>query len=463
LETFIKWSGGRNRRVSGSISMNRRKSMMPGFRREDLPLPIPIAMASRRKSLAPVPAAKPLAPPPAPKPVAARKVRALPAAATKATAASKAKAQPKVKADFVAAEAFDFGAPDDFDLPQGPMTRSRRTSIYARKADNAAVVPKKAAAPVVRKRVSKAAVEIPGVKEEEVPAAAFEEEAGLPVTSTAVKAKKTVPEIKMAEPLTPIVELKRMASKEYKTSNDRRKTVQKTVTKKTEIKTGSPPQIAVLSAIPLNLTPAKSTRKVQKKPVFLCTPQAVDPVCLLKKNLKKKVEENLDAKVAALPQNSSPYVMVNSGQSTENGSPIHEFVKIQRPENRAAASKFVTGTPAPTKAANKRGVFEPLEHQNDGSPELPKRRAVNDLKTPANPTPKRRSNILNKSSEDDVDHSAAAKTPTPKTKAAFASSENTSPATTATPSVASSPKCPKSPLKNTQLVTGDLVKACCIM
>ena len=49
-----------------------------------------------------------------------------------------------------------------------------------------------------------------------------------PITSTAVKAaKKSSPALKIAEPLTPIIELQRMPTAEYKDSGARRKTVQK--------------------------------------------------------------------------------------------------------------------------------------------------------------------------------------------------------------------------------------------
>ena len=84
------------------------------------------------------------------------------------------------------------------------------------------------------------------------------------------------------------------------------------------------------------------TFSVQKQSVFLGTPKAVDPMNVLKKNLRQKVDKNLDDKVAGLPENSSPYAML-SGE-TENGTPVERFVKIQKPTAEIAA-KFVTGTP----------------------------------------------------------------------------------------------------------------------
>ena len=74
--------------------------------------------------------------------------------------------------------------------------------------------------------------------------------------------------------------------------------------------------------------------------------------------MRKQVERNMDEKASTLPQASSPYFMLNG--ETENGSPIQQFVKVQKP------AKYVTGTPM------KRRVFAPIE-RNDGSPELPSR------------------------------------------------------------------------------------------
>ena len=133
----------------------------------------------------------------------------------------------------------------------------------------------------------------------------------------------------------------------------------------------------------------------QQQSVMLATPGApVDPINVLKRNLKKKVEAGVEAKVAGLPGNSSPYAMLTG--ETENGTPVERFVKLQ---DRAGASKFVTGTPANIPVANstrrnrnirtasKRNLQPALEDigggggnddldemaENDGSPKLPKR------------------------------------------------------------------------------------------
>ena len=79
-------------------------------------------------------------------------------------------------------------------------------------------------------------------------------------TSTAVKATRAgqqqTPALKLAEPLTPIVELKRMPSGEYKDSPARRQTAQKSQRKTAAAKKATP-----LAVVPLNITPLKSAKK----------------------------------------------------------------------------------------------------------------------------------------------------------------------------------------------------------
>ena len=98
----------------------------------------------------------------------------------------------------------------------------------------------------------------------------------------------------------------------------------------------------------LNLKVFTLAVQKQQQSVMLATPGApVDPINVLKRNLKKKVEAGVEAKVAGLPGNSSPYAMLTG--ETENGTPVERFVKLQ---DRAGASKFVTGTPANIPVAN---------------------------------------------------------------------------------------------------------------
>ena len=76
---------------------------------------------------------------------------------------------------------------------------------------------------------------------------------------------------------------------------------------------------------------------------FPGTPQQTNPANLLKRNLKRKVDVKLDQKVQEIPQNSSPYTLLQG--ETENGSPVERFVKM----NTKPSKENVTGTPAPMK------------------------------------------------------------------------------------------------------------------
>merc|ERR1711972_171269 len=140
------------------------------------------------------------------------------------------------------------------------MTRARRrTSVFA-PSRNSFVPPLRT--PV------KPPVEIKQVLEEpEIEETATVE--APPVTSTAIKSTggdsgkgnqgQAPPDLKLSGPLTPIVELKRMPSGEYRDSPARRKTVQKSQKKLKKVdKENDEVQVekkSPLSAISLNLTP----------------------------------------------------------------------------------------------------------------------------------------------------------------------------------------------------------------
>jgi len=413
-------------------------------------------------------------------------------AATAAATTTKTVRVAEKATEFVSADAFDFGRPDLDDsitsvassidtevtlklpdIAMGPMTRARRrTSVFA-PSRNSFVPPLRT--PV------KPPVEINQVLEEPETEETDTVEAP-PVTSTAIKStggdsgskkqqgQAPPVDLKLSEPLTPIVELKRMPSGEYKDSPARRKTVQKSQKKVKKADNAQVEKKSPLSAIPLNLTPLKSTKKkVQKQSVFLGTPKAVDPMNVLKKNLRQKVDKNLDDKVAGLPENSSPYAMLTG--ETENGTPVERFVKIQKKPTAEIAAKFVTGTPAPSLAARstRRGTAskrhlamsqvkvaaaagsaasnitedhqEEMVLERDGSPKLPKRNrrssVFNGFPTPV-------ASAKRRLSDDQGNHSDLEEE----------SDENAPPAT-------SSPIA--SPPKSSQLVTGDLVRACAIM
>ena len=74
------------------------------------------------------------------------------------------------------------------------------------------------------------------------------------------------------------------------------------------------------------------------------TPQAADPQKLLRRNLKTKVENQIDTKVLNLPK-GSPYTLMRG--FTENGSPAEELVKLTVRPSKGAVVQFMTATPAP--------------------------------------------------------------------------------------------------------------------
>jgi len=435
----------------------RRKSMYPA------PAPVAPAPSSRRKSMMPPPSK--LASIPATKVAAkttassrAKAAVAKPAAPSKATVAKPAaksvktgigkKATTTTKSvrvaetvNFVSAEAFDFGVPLEeeqepvADVPTGPMTRARRrTSVFVGRVPPPAATKAKKASRISIEQV-----------DEDVSFAVEKTVSPSPVqTSTAVKANAG-PALKLTEPLTPIVELKRMPSGEYKNTPARRQTAQKSSKK---VAKKSP-----LAVVPINITPLKSAKKkVQKAAAApIGTPGApVDPINVLKRNVKKKVEAGLEAKVAGLPGNSSPYAML-TGQ-TESGSPVQRFVKIK---DRAA--KYVTGTPAKpppdasgrrrnVRTASKRNMTLEESDENDGSPKLKKRQRSSG---PFHGVPTA------------VKAAAAALELT----VAEADEDDESRLPPSSPQVASPPSSPEavSPGTSNQLVTGSLAKACIVM
>ena len=185
------------------MTSTRRRSMMPSLA---APKP-PIAASTRRRSVMPPPAKprleekKTKASAAASKPVTTKLVAPPKLKAKSSTNTSKPQRkdartkQAEEFSSFVSAENFDFDMLQDV---SGPMTRSRRTSVYGKAGQqplNLLPTPKRG-----RGRPPMA------VK-----------------TSTTIKAKKSTPVLKVSEPLTPIVELKRLKSDTIKTSGDRRK------------------------------------------------------------------------------------------------------------------------------------------------------------------------------------------------------------------------------------------------
>ncbi|XP_059084031.1 uncharacterized protein LOC131881238 [Tigriopus californicus] len=83
----------------------------------------------------------------------------------------------------------------------------------------------------------------------------------------------------------------------------------------------------------------------QKHSVFSGTPQSMNPVDMLKRNLQDKVKHQMEDTIAQLPNNTSPYLMIEN--ETENGSPDYKFTKLNgaAPKSAKAAAKYLTATP----------------------------------------------------------------------------------------------------------------------
>ena len=102
--------------------------------------------------------------------------------------------------------------------------------------------------------------------------------------------------------------------------------------------------------------------KVQKAQAAVPgTPQPMDPSNILKRNMKQKVETQLDKKVQEIPK--SPYTLLIG--ETENGSPVEHFVKMAKKPSK----ENVTGTPAPVRRSARK-AFTPIMDNNvqAGSP-----------------------------------------------------------------------------------------------
>jgi len=93
---------------------------------------------------------------------------------------------------------------------------------------------------------------------------------------------------------------------------------------------------------------------------FPGTPQATDPMHVLKRNLKRKIDTKMDQKISSIPKNSSPYTLM-SGE-TENGSPAEILVKMDQKPSK----QNVTGTPAPIK---RNRILRNLDQNIGGSPD----------------------------------------------------------------------------------------------
>ena len=141
-------------------------------------------------------------------------------------------------------------------------------------------------------------------------------------------------------------------------------------------------------------------------------------MALLKRNMKNKIKEQMEERVAAMPTASSPYTLMEG--ETENGSPDYMFTKLkEKPSSAKTAVKYLTATPGLKRPTRK--VLGALDSNKRSDKTSPK------AASPRNLTPMRK---LDMSAEE--------------------SEENESPV-----------KMPMSPAP--QLMTGSLGKACIVM
>lgn len=240
----------------------------------------------------------------------------------------------KSESSFVAGDIFDFSAAA-LESPKGPMTRSRRSSIFVGHA-----------------RLNQ----------------------GLPITSTRVKSvsKKSRLESVIETPINAIEDQEasfRGSARRKSSKNTNKSLVKESKVVISPIKKAALKQAFARQAIKipsptkkelpkLMIQRQKSTEsKVQN--AMPGTPQPFDPSSLLKRNLKKKVDLEMDKKIAEIPQNSSPYTLLRG--ETENGSPVEHFVKL----NNKPSKENVTGTPA---AKRSRAALRALDNNQQSSP-----------------------------------------------------------------------------------------------
>jgi len=302
---------------------------------------------------------------------------------------------------FVAGDMFDFSGMELLS-PRGPMTRSRRTSVYVPPSKGGLVTS------TVRKSVTKkprtsnldSVMETPKAEESytqpeqnnvskpqpvlkivESPEGeiSFKTESLSGMTPqmieqhTKLLAKKDI--IKnssvIISPIKKLVKPRALPTKPVAKplAEPVEKPIEKPVTKPAEKPVSKPATKPVAklapkspkkkaSSLPLpKLTIPKKIASVQKENVP-GTPQQADPGNLLKRNLKRKVDTRMDKKIDEIPKNSSPYTLLMG--ETENGSPVEHFVKISKP-----TKTNVTGTPGPALKMKQKRVLQPLKAQNN--------------------------------------------------------------------------------------------------
>merc|ERR1719273_1468324 len=299
--------------------------------------------ATRRRSLAPVPN-----PPPSLPSSTRQASRRVSTASFVAPAASKvSKKAPPAKPvrknaakkttdtlaenSFVAGDLFDFSGME-YSATRGPMTRSRRTSVYV--APGAGLITSTARKSVAKKpRTSNldSVMETPKAEGSYVQPELNDE-----VSKTEENAIVESPPGEVSfktETMTPqmIEQQARLLAKRDIIKNS--SVVISPIKRPSKVL--QPKQVAALklpkkkaSNLPLpKLTVPKKIATVQNENLP-GTPQATEPGNLLKKHLKRKVDVRMDKKIDEIPKNSSPYALVMG--ETENGSPVENFVKMSQ-------------------------------------------------------------------------------------------------------------------------------------
>lgn len=252
---------------------------------------------------------------------------------------------------FVAGDVFDFSG---MESPKGVMTRSRRSSVFVAKPP--------LMTSTARRSAVKSRAKLDSVMETPDDASFVHKTPAKIDEDTALSAMKS--EKKKAPQTPPTAQLQQSFDNEIvfneNTSLSAVKSAKKSA-RKTSIlakKNNIRPSSVVISPIKkAALQRAFASQIINVKPAstasgFPGTPQPADPSNLLRKNLKRKVEMQLTQKVQELPQNSSPYTLLEG--ETENGSPAEHFVKM----SRKPTNTIVTGTPAPPRIKRSRILQE---------------------------------------------------------------------------------------------------------
>jgi len=390
--------------------------------------------ATRRRSLAPVPNPPPSLPSSTRQaskrvstasfvaPAASKVSKKAPPAKPVRKNAGKKTTETPAENSFVAGDLFDFSGME-YSATRGPMTRSRRTSVYvapgaglitstARKSvvkkprtsnlDSVMETPKAEGSYVqpelndeVLKTEENAIVESPpgevSFKTETMTPQMIEQQARLLAKRDIIKNSSVV--ISPIKRPSKVLQPGQVAALKLPKKKASSNLPLPLLTPPTKIDTvqneNLPAKAAALkspkkkaSTLPLpKLTVPKKIAAVQNENVP-GTPQATEPGNLLKKHLKRKVDVRMDKKIDEIPKNSSPYALVMG--ETENGSPVENFVKISKP-----SKENVTGTPGPALKMRQNRVLQPLRNntnnkiqENENGNTNPQRKSPRLLATP---------------------------------------------------------------------------------